>query len=50
MKHQGAAELAPFSRPCCYVNNSKVNQHIGVEDNMAAVELGDEKTALDLIV
>jgi hypothetical protein len=31
--HQCAVELVPFPRPFCYVHNSKVNQHIGVENN-----------------
>jgi hypothetical protein len=39
-------------RPCCYVPDRKVNQHIGGENNVvqAAAELADKKTALALIV
>jgi hypothetical protein len=50
LKRQCAVELVPFS--CCYVHNSEVNQYFGVENNAAeaAVELGDRKTALSLIV
>ena len=47
--HQCTVELVPFPRPCCYKHNSKVNQHIGVENNKAE-EAGNNKTVLTLIV
>ena len=37
--HTCAVELAPFPRPCCYVHNSKVNQHTVFENNV--VEAAD---------
>ena len=45
--HQCAVELVPFPRPCYYVHNSKVIQHIGVENIVAEALAGlrDEKTA-----
>ena len=50
--HLCAVELAHFPRPRFYVHNSKVNQHISVENNAAkaTAESGGEKTALALNV